>query len=136
MEPVDRPFRVLVNTPDVDMASALEVALDGTEFALAFSRPGARFVQDARRVCPQIALIDRVHERQTAAQMEIALLKQCQSDVRIVLLSQEPSPADAVLVEQGVFFYLSVPSLPHVIAVIRAAAASLQREAIPLCQPL
>jgi ActR/RegA family two-component response regulator len=123
------PIRVLVSTPDEAMARALETALQEPEFAVALGRPGAWFVQDVRQVRPQIAVLDRVHERHRAAQNEIAVLKDCQGDVRIVVLSQEPSPADAALVEQGVFFYLAVPSLPKVVALVHAAAVSLQAEA-------
>lgn len=123
------PVRILVNTSDAELARSLESAIHEPEFALAFSHPGAWFVQDVRRTRPQIAVIDRVHERRRAAQTEIALLKDCRPDVRIVLLSQEPSRADGALVEQGVFFYLSAPSLTSLTAVIHAAAASLQGDA-------
>lgn len=123
------PVRILVNTSDAELARSLESAIHEPEFALAFSGPGAWFVRDVRRTRPQIAVIDRVHERPQAAQTEIALLKDCRPDVRIVLLSQEPSRADGALVEQGVFFYLAAPSLTTLTAVIHAAAASLQGEA-------
>ena len=109
------------------MASRLEAELRGPAFAVALSRPGASFVADARRERPQIAVIDRIHERPVVAQMEIAVLKENFSDVRIILLSQEPSPSDGTLVEQGVFYYLAIPSLPKVITIVQAAAASLHR---------
>lgn len=121
--------QVLVSTPDPSTARALESALQGPEFTVAVARLGPWFVQDVRQVRPHVAVIDRVHERHRAALNEIAVLKDCGAGVRIILLSQEPSPADAALVEQGVFFYLAVPSLPNVVALVHAAAASLRAQA-------
>lgn len=123
------PVRVLVSTPDPATARVLESALQGPEFSVVIARLGPWFVQDVRQVRPHIAVIDRVHERHRAALNEIVVLKDCEAGVRIILLSQEPSPADGALVEQGVFYYLAVPSLPKVVALVHAAAASLRARA-------
>ena len=63
----------------------------------------------------QIAVIDRIHERPDAAQMEIAILKEAYPDVRIIALSEQPSARDACLVEQGVFYYLTMGVGPELI---------------------
>lgn len=122
-------WRVLVSSPDAGVADDLAAALPPAEFAVARCRPGFSFMR-ARALLPHIALIDRIHERSEAAQMEITVLKEQRGDVRIILLSEEPSPADADLIEDGVFYYLAAPSPATVAAVVRAAAASLRREAI------
>ncbi len=120
------PLRVLLTSPDPDLIKLLESALSSPEFTVASTPPGSSFIQIARRERPQIAVIDRIHERAQAAQMEIAVLRDLRSDVRVIILSQEPSPGDASVVEQGVFYYLTAPSPSRIVSVVRAAAASLR----------
>ena len=121
------PLRVLVTSPDPEVTRLLESALPSPEFTVASSQPGSSFMQVARRERPQIAIIDRIHERAQAVQMEIAVLRDLCSQVRIIVLSEEPSPADASVVEQGVFYYLAAPSPAKIVAVVHAAAAALRR---------
>lgn len=122
------PLRVLVNSPDTVLVGALKSALCSPVLSVAYTEPGTSFMQAARSLRPRIAVIDRIHERAAAAQMEIAVLKDLRSDVRVIVLSEDPSPADASVVEQGVFYYLAAPSPARIVAVVHAAVGSIRRE--------
>ena len=72
-------------------------------------------------------MIDRIHERLAAAQVEIAVLKNIRPEVRIIALSREPSKEDAQVVERGVFYYLAQDWRPVIVDVIQAASRSYRR---------
>jgi hypothetical protein len=67
-------------------------------------------------------VIDRIHERPDAAQMEIAFLKELRPEVRIIALSQAPSASDGWVAEQGVFYYMTVTEGGELARIIEAAA--------------
>ena len=121
------PLRVLVNSPDDVLVGLLKSELSSPQLLVAYTEPGASFMQAARSLRPQIALIDRIHERAAAAQMEIAVLKDLRGDVRVIVLSEDPSAADASVVEQGVFYYMASPSPAKIVAVVQAAVGSIRR---------
>ncbi len=119
-----RVYRVLVNSPDVAVAEALRGLLPPLEYELVISQPGLGFLK-AARCRPEIAIIDRVNERPDAAEMEVAILKEACADVRIIALSGQPSARDGQLVEQGVFYYMTMGVGPELVRLIQAAARSL-----------
>jgi len=113
---------VLINTSDTTLADSIRCRLQPPGVHVVISQPGLSFMQVARRQRPQVALLDAVEERVDAAQMEIELLKELRQDVRIIVLSRQPSQQDAWVVECGVFFYLAAPAVGEVVRVIEAAA--------------
>jgi|GEM_PF-2159247 len=116
------PSSLLVNSPDPALAEFLERELDPARYRVLVARPGPDFVETVRRGRPQIAVLDRVHERPNVVQIEIAVLRDARPDVRIVALSSESSPKDADIVERGIFYYMTLPAGPELIRVIEAAA--------------
>lgn len=122
-------MRVLVISPDGSLEDYLRRELETMEFAVAGTRPGADVVETARRQRPQIAVVDRVDTRREAAALELAVLRDVQADVRIILVSPRPSPEDAWLVERGVFFYLSASPPLRLPELVRAAAHAIREEA-------
>ena len=120
-------IRVLVNSPDRDIGDFLKERLFLPQWEVISTRPGPEFVEVAQRERPEIAVIDRIHERLAAAQVEIAVLKNIRPEVRIIALSREPSKEDAQVVERGVFYYLAQDWRPVIVDVIQAASRSYRR---------
>lgn len=121
-------MRVLVISPERTLEEYLKGELASSEFEVVGTRPGWGFVETARRERVPIAIVDRADERREAASLELALLRDARPDVRVIVLSATPSPEDARLVEQGVFFYLSASPPVRLPDVIRAAARSIRDE--------
>jgi DNA-binding NtrC family response regulator len=113
---------ILLNSPDHSLAEALEARLGSLGLRTVTCEPGLSFLEVARRERPGVAVLDRVNERVEAAQMEIQLLKELWQEVRIVVVSSQPSQEDGRVVERGVFFYLAAPAMAELIRVIEAAA--------------
>ncbi len=122
-------MRVLVISPDQALADFLKRDLSAAEFEVLASRPGAEVVRVVRQTRPDIAVIDRLHARRDAAELEVALLRDMRREVRIILVSEVPSTEDGRLVEVGVFFYLSASPPLRLPEVVRAAADSIRQEA-------
>jgi DNA-binding NtrC family response regulator len=119
-------IRILVDGPDPDTGSFLRSRLAADRFEVVEIEPGASFVDVVRRARPLIAVIDRVHEGQEVARMKIAVLKDICPGVRIVAVSQLPSARDARIIEEGVFYYMTVPVGEELIRIIEAGANSLR----------
>lgn len=122
MARTDTAIPLLINSPDSRLAESVRGRLSPFRFAVSSSRPGLGFMEAARRYRPVVAVIDRIHERPDAAQMEVAFLKELRPDIRIVAISQEPSAKDGWVVEQGIFYYMTVASGAELIRVLEAAA--------------
>ncbi|MBI4600852.1 MAG: hypothetical protein HY721_02720 [Planctomycetes bacterium] len=122
-------MRVLVDSPDASIGELLRERLPGSDFHVVSTQPGPAFLRTARCVLPDIAVVDRVHERAEAALLEIAVLKDARPGVRIIALSEESSPKDARVVEQGIFYYMTLPTGRELVQVIRAAARAIASEA-------
>lgn len=121
-------MRVLVISPDSALEEYLKRALTPAEFEVVGTRPGWAVVELSRRERAAIAVIDQADARREAASLELALLRDARPDARVIVLSAVPSPEDARLVEQGVFFYLSASPPVRLPDVIRAAARSIREE--------
>jgi CheY-like chemotaxis protein len=121
-------IQVLVSSPEPTVAAFLRSQLLPSDFEVTSVRPGAAFPEMIRNIRPQIAILDRVHERPESAQMEIAMIKEECPDARIIVLSEQSSTTDAEVVEAGVFYYLAGGASPpaELIRVIDAAVASLR----------
>ncbi len=118
-------FKVLVDSPDAAMGEFLKDQLPRSEYRVISTRPGPAFIGAAHCELPDIAVIDRVHERPDAALMEVAVLKEVRPDIRIIVLSERSSPKDAGIVEQGIFFYMTRPEISGLVQVIEAAAKAV-----------
>lgn len=119
---------ILVDSPDSRIGATLRHCLSLQRFRIVDSRAHANFIELVRRERPAITIIDRVNECQDAALLKIAIVKDYCPDTRIVAISACPSTADAAIVEQGVFYYLTDPVGNELIRIIEAAIRTLGRE--------
>ena len=126
--PVHR-VRVFVSSPSKLVWDFLKDRLPAARFSVTAVQPGATFLETVRREHPDIAVIDCFEKNVEAAQLEISLLKDIQPEVRIIALSKESSPEDALIVELGVFYYMTAPVGMELVQVIEAAAGSISRKA-------
>lgn len=122
------PVRVLVNSPDREIGDFLKRKLSPLQWEITTTRPGPAFVEAAQRERPEIAVIDRIHERPEAAQVEIAVLKNIRPEVRIIALSGDPSREDVRVVERGVFYYLAQDWRPVIVDIVQAASRSCREQ--------
>lgn len=107
------------------MGEFLKDQLPRSEYRVISTRPGPAFISAVRCELPDIAVIDRIHERSDAALMEVAVLKEVWPDIRIIVLSERSSAKDAGIVEQGIFFYMTMPERSGLVQVIQAAAQAV-----------
>ncbi|MCH7848885.1 MAG: hypothetical protein IIB53_11035 [Planctomycetes bacterium] len=121
-------IRILVDSPDPNTVVFLRKRLSDARFKIVTANESQRFSEFAHREQPQIAIIDRIHERQEIARQQIAALQEMCPGVRIIAISEEPSSADAPVIEQGVFYYLALPVGDELIRVIEAGAAGLTQQ--------
>ncbi len=119
-------IRILVDSPDPNTVEFLRKRLSDARFKIVTANKTQRFSELAHREQPQIAIIDRIHERQEVARQQIAALQEMCPGVRIIAISEEPSSADASVVEQGLFYYLTFPVGDELIRVIEAGATGLR----------
>lgn len=98
--------RLLVSSDEAALGDFLVAQLPATRFSVSSVRPGAAFVEAVGREHPQIAVLDLSAGRTDAVLMEIATLKQTCPESRIIVISEQSSAEDAVVIEAGVFFYL------------------------------
>jgi DNA-binding response OmpR family regulator len=125
--------RIIVISPDAGIGTMLTEALCRSRFDVVDVRPGPDVVATARREQPQIAVIDGIHERAEAAELEIAVLKHMQPEVQIIALSKESSARDARIVELGIFYYMAGPPGKELIRVVEAAFSFLARKSEGAC---
>ncbi len=121
-------IRILVDSPDPNTAVFLRKRLSDARFKIVTANERQRLSELAHREQPQIAIIDRIHERQEIARQQIAALQEMCPGVRIIVISQQPSSDDASVIEQGVFFYLTLSVGDELIRVIEAGAAGLTQK--------
>jgi len=119
--------RVLIISPEPSVEDLLRRELPPTEFEMTRLAPGAGLVSAVRLLRPDVAVIDRVHERKDAVLMEVALLRDARPDVRIIALSPGTSLEDASLVELGLFYLLQASPPVRLPELVRAAARSLRQ---------
>ena len=118
-------MRVLVVSPDAKLEEFLMRELPPDEFEIAGTRPGPEMVTAARRRHAHIAIVDRADSRREMAAVELAVLRDVRNDVRLIVLSGAPSPEDARLLEDGVFYYLPASPPVRLPDLVRAAARSI-----------
>ena len=119
---------ILVDSPDSHVSAALRHCPSLHRFRIVDARAHANFIELVRRERPAITIIDRINECQDAALLKIAIVKDHCPDTRIVAVSACPSTADAAVVEQGVFYYLTDPVGNELIRIIEAAVRTLAPE--------
>ncbi len=98
--------RLLASSDEAALGDFLIAQLPTTQFSVSPVRPGAAFVEAVRRERPHIAVLDLSAGRTDAVLMEIATLKQMCPESRIIVISEQSSTEDAMVIEAGVFFYL------------------------------
>ena len=116
---------ILVDSPDPRVEQMLRHRLSRERFRIVDVPPRANFIELVRHERPAIAIIDRINERQDAALLKIAIVKDSCPETRIVAISSSTSMADAAIVEQGVFYYVTNPTWDELIRIIEAAANAL-----------
>jgi ActR/RegA family two-component response regulator len=119
---------VFVICPDRSLERLLRRELLAEEFRIVGCEPGPEAVEIARRLRPEIAVVVLDDSRRDVAALVAAILRVVRPDVRLILVSTAPSPADAAIVEAGVFYYMPgwLPAgLPEI---VRAAERSRRVE--------
>ena len=116
--------RILINSPDSELAQALQKELEPGEYSVSDARPGPSFVRTVRGEKSDIVVFDRVHEHPEASEVEIAIVKDIRPEARIIVISGKSSERDAKIIEQGVFYYLTRGTSSELVRVIKAAAQS------------
>ena len=116
---------ILVDSPDPRVEQMLRHRLSRERFRIVDVSPRSNFIELVRHERPAIAIIDRINERQDAALLKIAIVKDSCPETRIVAISSSTSMADAAIVEQGVFYYVTNPTSDELIRIIEAAANAL-----------
>lgn len=121
---------VVVISPSGGLATQLASQLPAQRFEVVDVRPGSQVLKALRRTRPGIAVVDRIDDRPDAAQLEVALLKDRWPEVEIIALSSRSSETDALVIEQGVFYYTAAGAPGEVTRVIEAAeqAATSKRQ--------
>jgi ActR/RegA family two-component response regulator len=122
-------MRVLVISPDRNLAQFLERELREPGFEVVASRPGPAVVAAAREGRPEIAVIHCSEARRETAVLEHAIVRAFRPDVRTIVVSGAPSAADAEIIQLGVFYYMSASPPVRLPDVVRAAARSIRDEA-------
>ena len=129
-------IRILVDSPDPNTVVFLRKRLSDVRFKIVTTNERQDFSDLAHREQPQIAIIDRIHERQEVALQQIAVLQEACPEVRIIAISEQPSSEDASVVEQGLFYYLTLPIGDELIRVIEAGATGLRSKSNEQVGPL
>ncbi len=122
-------MRVLVISPDRGLEGFLGRELSPAEFEVLGSQPGPAVVRAARAAPPEIAVVYRGDACREATALALALLRDLKPDVRLILVTGVPSPEDAPLLEDGVFYYMPASPPVRLPDVVRAAARSIREEA-------
>jgi len=121
-------MRVLVISADRTLEEFLGRELSRAEFAVFGVRPGAAVVHTSRALRPEIAVVHRGDACREATALALAVLRDVRPEVRIILVSRAPSSEDALLVEEGVFYYMPASPPLRLPDVVRAAARSICEE--------
>jgi DNA-binding NtrC family response regulator len=128
------PIRVVVISTGTVIREILAEAFCPAQLCVIEVRPGPGMLEMARRTQPHVAIIDSIHERLDAAELEIAFLKDLLPDIQIIVLSQHSSLGDARIVEQGVFYYMAAPPGEELVRIVEAAGHSLALNRLPPVQ--
>ena len=119
---------ILVDSTDPNTVEFLRKRLSDALFMIITTNKKQCFSEIAQREQPQIAIVDRIHERQEIARQNIAELQEICPGVRIIAISEQPSLEDASVIEQGLFYYLTLPIGNELIRVIEAGAIGLTQQ--------
>lgn len=119
---------ILVDSTDHRTIEFLRKHLSDARFKIIATNQKQCFSEIAQQEQPQIAIIDRIHERQEIARQQIAELQEICLGVRIIAISEQPSSKDASVIEQGLFYYLTLPIGEELIRVIEAGAIALTKQ--------
>lgn len=121
-------IRILVDSPDPNTVEFLRKQLSDVRFKIIATNKEQHFSELARREQPHIVVIDRIHERLQTAQQQIIALHEAHPEVRIIAISEQSSPSDAPVIEQGLFYYLTLPVGAELIRIIEAGVIGLMQQ--------
>jgi DNA-binding NtrC family response regulator len=121
-------IRLLVDSPDPGTVLFLRGRLAADHFRVTSVGLDTDFLDLVRRERPHLVVIDHVDERQDLARARIAELKGFCPDVRVIAVSGNPSVRDAAVIEQGVFYYLTLPVGRELVRVIEAGANAVRED--------
>lgn len=119
-------IRVLVISSTRALAAGLSRSLPPDRYQVCAVRPGSGVLRALRQERPAVAVVDGIDTRPASAQLEIELTKELCPEARVIALSGHSSPADASVVEQGLFYYMAAPSDRELERVVRAAAGEVE----------
>lgn len=121
-------IRILVDSPDPKTVEFLKKQLSDARFKIIATNKGQHFLELARREQPHIVVIDRIHERQEIVRQQIMALHEVRPEIRIIAISEQSSPNDAPVIEQGLFYYLTLPIGAELIRIIEAGVIGLMQQ--------
>lgn len=121
-------IRILVDSPDPKTVEFLRKQLSDARFKIISTNKSQQFLELARQEQPHIVVIDKIHERQETVLQQIISLNESRPEIRIIAISEQSSPNDAPVIEQGLFYYLTLPVGAELIRIIEAAVTEFMHE--------
>jgi len=118
---------VLVFTHDSSLPSRLSEQLDATRYRVVAVDRAGEVIPMARQERPGVAVLDQIHHHREAILMMVELLRELDPDIRIIGISEQPSPDDAEVVEKGLFYYMTAPTTGRLVSIVQAAVRSRER---------
>jgi DNA-binding response OmpR family regulator len=120
-------IRLLVDSPDPRTALFLRGQLAAGDYRITGVGLQPGFADLVRRERPHLVVFDHVDERQDLARARIVELKRLCPEVRVIAVSENPSVRDAVVIEAGLFYYLTLPVGRELVRVIEAGARAVRQ---------
>ncbi len=118
-------IRILLDSIPSESFELLRQGLPAGVFEWILTKSSADFAGVVSQSRPHIAVLDRIHERQGEIQRKIRILKDEWAGVRIIAISEASSIEDALIIEQGVFYYMTSEDISELSRIIEAAATAL-----------
>ena len=119
-----RLVRLLISSDDARIVQMLKRHLPMSRFTIVEVGPDDVLSATDDSALFHIAVIDHVSSRPDTTRRQIAALKRINPLVRIIAITEQSTPADAWVIEQGLFFYLTSPVNNQLVRVVEAAALS------------
>lgn len=125
-------YKILVRTSDSGFIERLKNNLPPEKFDLIYSIGESSSSQSIHlfdlivEESPDI-LIFELGLNEDAPDVVISAIKKLRPNLKIIALSKSPSPKDADVVEQGVFYYMAIPEEEELVQVIQSAVKVLER---------
>lgn len=119
-------WRVLVaGPPRASWASGLWGRLDPTRYEVVGLAEGAQVLDAVVDEAPDVVVLG-LGSFSVAPEGVVSLLRRMRPEVRVIAVAERSSPADAAVVEAGVFYYTASPSAEEVAQAVAAAVKSIE----------